>query len=383
MTLRHAKHLRTRPHWLRKCSLATGLIIIVYPIMVVMAATTSTTITSGNSLNVTCNGIQLSASRTSSTAFKLNCTGTIPTPTTQPPPTTTIPPSGNTGTLSSGPVYGLTIDDISNVSQVVATEQTLPVRPTTRVVFDWNSTSSYQPASYYASAIKSLDPVSNVMGELLDSSYEKGVSSSTFQTMVQSYIQTLGTSVNIWEIGNEVNGNWTGPYSTVATNLTNAYNAVAATGSHTALTLYSNEFAANNCGDGTSELTPVQYSQQYVSASVRDGLTYVFESYYPTQCGDTYPSSSQIASEMAALHALYPNALLGFGEVGLPNQASSSTDSTAETVMSWAYGLNPGLTYYVGGYFWWYGDEDLVPSTKPLYPFFVSALNAEKSALGG
>ena len=36
----------------------------------------------------------------------------------------------------------------------------------------------------------------------------------------------LGTSVDLWEIGNEVNGNWTGRYSTVEAKLTDAYRDV-------------------------------------------------------------------------------------------------------------------------------------------------------------
>ena len=26
--------------------------------------------------------------------------------------------------------------------------------------------------------------------------------------------------------------------------------------------------------------------------------------------------------------------------------------------MHWAYSLDPGVPYYVGGYFWWYGAQD-------------------------
>jgi hypothetical protein len=49
--------------------------------------------------------------------------------------------------------------------------------------------------------------------------------------------------------------------------------------------------------------------------------------------------------------------------------------------MSWGYGLKPGLSYYVGGYFWWYGSEDLASTSKPLYPTFVDALKSEQVAL--
>lgn len=306
--------------------------------------------------------------------------------TTTAPPATTATATTATATPvpseSSNPMYGLTIDDISNIDEVISMEESLPVKPTTRMVFDWRSTTSYEPASYYESAIKSLDRVSNVMGELLDSSYESGVSTATYSAMVQSYLSTLGSTVNIWEIGNEVNGNWTGPYSTVAGNVDAAYDDVSADGYASTLTLYANEYGPDNCGNGLSELTPVQFSEQYVPASVRDGLSYVFESYYPTLCDGTFPTSAQVATEMEALHALYPNALLGFGEIGLPDPVTNSTFVSAEQVMSWAYSLNPGLSYFVGGYFWWYGDEDLVPTSKPLYPVFLSALAAEQSALG-
>lgn len=27
--------------------------------------------------------------------------------------------------------------------------------------------------------------------------------------------------------------------------------------------------------------------------------------------------------------------------------------------MQWGYSLNPGPRYYIGGYFWWYGEEDV------------------------
>ena len=288
----------------------------------------------------------------------------------------TLSPIGASAQTSAEPLYGITIDNIGQINTTVSAESKLPNRPTTRVYFNVS-----EPASYYRAAVSKVHSVSNVMGELLDSSDATHITTSSFQTRVESYLSTLGVSVTIWEVGNEVNGNWTGPYSDGSAKLTEAYADVAAQGAVAALTLYANEFAADSCGDGVSELTPVQYSEQYVPASVRDGLAYVFESYYPTQCQNTYPTNALVATEMEQLHALYPNALLGFGETGLPRPATYRKLATAERVMSWAYGLNPGLPYYVGGYFWWYARQDAFTHKKLLMSHLAAAFRSESTAL--
>ena len=187
---------------------------------------------------------------------------------------------------------------------------------------------------------------------------EKAIAVAAFQTRVESYLHALGRQVSIWEIGNEVNGNWTGPYPTVAAKLTEAYDDVAAAGAKTALTLYANNFGPDHCGDGLAELTPVQFSKRYVPAAVRDGVSYVLLSYYPTQCGGREPSAAQLSQALRQLHGLYPGAALGFGEVGLPSPVTKASLATAAQIMRWAYALNPRLSYYIGGYFWWYAAED-------------------------
>ncbi|MGO8871921.1 MAG: hypothetical protein ACLQPH_11080 [Acidimicrobiales bacterium] len=275
------------------------------------------------------------------------------------------------------PIYGVTIDHISHIAATVAAEQSLPERPNTRVYFEVS-----EPAAYYQYAVARLHSVSSVMGELLDSSDATSITPAAYEARVQSYLATLGTSVDIWEIGNEVNGNWTGPYTNGATDIEEAYEAVSAAGSVSALTLYANEYGPDNCGDGTAELTPVQYSEQYVPPSVRDGISYVFESYYPTECGNTYPTSAEVATEMTQLHALYPKARLGFGEVGLPRPATKRTLATAERVMSWAYSLQPHLPYYVGGYFWWYSYQDVFWGKRLLADSLSDAFRTEAAALG-
>ena len=296
---------------------------------------------------------------------------------------TALPAAAHPGRAASRaahprPLFGVTVDSINGIGTIVAAERSLADRPTTRVYM-----SIHEPASYYADAVRQLDSVGTVMGELLDSSDARHIGVAAFQRRVESYLSVLGSSVGIWEVGNEVNGNWTGSYASGAAKLQEAYDDVAGTGAPTALTLYANEYGPDHCGDGDAELTPLQYSEDDVSPAVRNGVSYVLESYYPTQCDDVFPTDAQVASEMEQLRNLYPHALLGFGEVGLPRPVGPHTLATAERVMSWAYGLDPDVAGYVGGYFWWYAREDAFVGKAPLLAALGTAFDSERAALAG
>lgn len=299
---------------------------------------------------------------------------TVVSPATTSPATATAPPV--TQPAIPAAVFGVTADDVSDPSALAAELAALPFRPTVRVYFD-----VHQPASAYLAALQAIHPVANVMGELLDSSDEESISVSAFGARAASYVSALGQWVDVWEIGNEVNGNWTGPPDQVEAKLTEAYDAVAAAGGRSALTLYENDFGPDHCGDGPGELTPAQFSETYVPPSVRAGIDMVLLSYYPTQCGGAEPTSAVVAAAFARLHPLYPHAVAGFGEVGLPQPATAATAAQAEQIMSWAYSLDPGLDYYIGGYFWWYGAEDSLPPGAPLAGALRAAFLDEHQAL--
>jgi hypothetical protein len=84
------------------------------------------------------------------------------------------------------PLYGVTVDRIPHhVSKLTRALAALPRRATTRLYFEVNA-----PASAYLPALEQIHPVSAVMGELLDSSDERSISTEAFQTRVQSYLQT-------------------------------------------------------------------------------------------------------------------------------------------------------------------------------------------------
>lgn len=269
-------------------------------------------------------------------------------------------------------LYGVTADDVSDLSQLVASSRRLPAMPATRIYFDVS-----EPPAYYAAAVRRLHPVSYLMGELLDSSDETSISVAAYAKRARAYLDAFGTAIDIWEIGNEVNGNWTGPYRVVAAKLGAAYHAVATRHLRTALTLYYNV----GCGDGAGQLSPLDFSRRYVPRAVRDGLTYVFLSYYEDACGGIRPSPRAWTAYFRSLHALYPRALLGFGEIGLTGPVTARTMKAAKSLMRHYYGLPVRLPYYAGGYFWWYYAEDCLPyARKPLWRALSAAFRAEASA---
>jgi hypothetical protein len=269
-------------------------------------------------------------------------------------------------------LYGVTADDVSNVRQIVASSRNLPQTPVTRIYLDLA-----RPVSYYKTAISALHPVSYLMAELLDSSDAPHISTAAFGERVRSFLAAYRDQVDIWEIGNEVNGNWTGPYPDAAAKLSTAYQQVTARHARTALTLYYNV----GCGNGPAELDPVGFTRAFVPPKIRDGLTYVFLSYYEGDCAGNRPSARTWTAYFKALHTLYPHAQLGFGEIGLDNPVTSRTMSTAKSMISYYYGLPIHLPYYVGGYFWWYYYEDCLPyDTKPLWQALRRGFEAETAS---
>jgi hypothetical protein len=268
---------------------------------------------------------------------------------------------------------GVTADDVSAVAQLAASERHLSRMPVTRVYLD-----PRQPPAAYAAAIAALHPVSYLMGELLDSADETSISTATYASRVPAYLNAFGSSVDIWEIGNEVNGDWTGPYRVAAGKLAAAYRLTAARHLRTALTLYYNV----GCGDGPAELDPLAFSRRYVPAPVRDGLSYVFLSYYEDQCGGIRPSVGTWTGYFRRLHALYPGARLGFGEIGMTSPATPATTAAAAALIRRYYGLPIRLPYYAGGYFWWYYAEDCLPyQSRPLWRALDAGFRAEAAAL--
>jgi hypothetical protein len=262
------------------------------------------------------------------------------------------------------PLYGVTVDDISALSDVVTALGALPRRTTTRIVFD----ASEMPA-YYAQAVPAVHAVSYVLGTILDSSAVAQVSVSQYALRTSAYLAAFPTGVDVWEIGNEINGNWLGNAPDVASKMTQAFDLVKAAGQHTELTLY-------GCSDSGALYDMFDWVNANVPARMRSGLDYVLVSYYEGDCG---APRSDWPSVFQQLRQLFPTAGLGFGEVGYVdakgNDLALQNESAAATYLQKYYAMQIGVPGYVGGYFWWYFAEDMVPDTRPLFAVLRAAIH--------
>jgi hypothetical protein len=280
-------------------------------------------------------------------------------------PDAAVPDGTMMGTGSGAShLYGVTIDDISGLSTTVASLHALPRRPTARIVFD-----EAQPPSAYAAAVPAIAAAGDVMGEILDSYYVPTVSVQAYLARTQSYLDAFGQAVAIWEVGNEINGNWvdrtTGGVADVVAKMTGAYDLVTAAGGHTALTLY-------GCDDADHAHDMLVWAAANVPERMKTGLDYVLVSFYEGDCGVSAPDWP---ATFRQLRMIFPTAALGFGEVGAVDASGDRiTDpAIAAPYLQRYYGLLIDEPGYIGGHFWWYYVEDMLPTPSTMYSALSSA----------
>ena len=272
----------------------------------------------------------------------------------------TTPP---TGALPS-PLHGVTAADVSNLAALADALHGFSNMPTVRIVFDEG-----QPPSAYAQAVPTVHGVAHVLGEILDSEYVSQITPAAYVARTQSYLAAFPSTVDVWEIGNEINGEWLGATSDVVAKMTGAFDAVEAAGKPTALTLY-------GCSDAGASYDMITWVRANVPPRMRTGLEYVLVSYYEGDCGE---QRTDWQAAFAELRELFPNAGLGFGEIGHVNSNGDGL-TTVDPVGAAAYaakyyGMQINVPGYVGGYFWWYFSEDAVPKTKSFWSVLNSLMN--------
>ncbi|MGM3278036.1 hypothetical protein [Ralstonia sp. 24A2] len=258
--------------------------------------------------------------------------------------------AGPVGAMPAGPVplYGVTVDAVDNVSAVVDALSHLSRTPTVRIVFDEGMN-----APDYAASVAAIRRVAYVMGELVDSSTLKQYDVPQMRERATTYFDTLGHNVDLWEIGNEINGEWAGRTRDVVDKTLAAYAVIKQRGGRTALTLYYNE----GCSEAPSHAM-FDWSERNLPPDLRNGLDYVFISFYEDDCKIAPPDWRAVFDRLGQL---FPHAVLGFGEVGTRLAARKGA------LIAHYYGLSIAHPRFAGGYFWWYFRQDMVPRTRPLW----------------
>jgi hypothetical protein len=252
-------------------------------------------------------------------------------------------------------IYGVTIDTTDHLESTIASLKNLRFKPTVRIVFDQNTS-----ALKYEEAIKKLNQVSFVMGELADSFYMKKYTINEFQQLTLDYLNTFKKEVDIWEIGNEINGEWNGKTSDVVKKINFAFAEVKKRNQKTALTLYYNEDCWEN-----PEAEMFKWAEKNLTTDMKSNLDFVFISYYEDDCNNLQPNWTTV---FIKLSAMFPNSKLGFGEVG------TKYDNKKAEYLRRYYGMKIDVPNFVGGYFWWYFYQDMVPLSKPMWEVFNSSL---------
>lgn len=262
----------------------------------------------------------------------------------------------------SSKIYGVTLDAVDHIGDIATSLNHHSKRMTARVVFD-----EWIPASEYLSPVKKIRKVSSVMGEILDSYYFSQYSYSQYVDRVNEYIGTLGPYVDIWEIGNEVNGEWLGNSDSVIAKIYTAYKIAKGQNKAVSLTLYYNY----NCWSNQNN-EMFRWINTELPFKMRYGIDYLLVSYYEDDCNNYQPNWQVVFD---SLHVLFPNSRLGIGECG-----TTISSKKAEYITRY-YTMNIATPRYIGGYFWWYYKEDCVPYTRPLWQVLENAIGSGNGSI--
>lgn len=247
---------------------------------------------------------------------------------------------------------------------------------TTRIVFDFDKKNKLNADNYkrLTSLLHDSSARTFVMGEFLDSKQLPECSVDCFQNRVDNYLSVLGSNVDVWEVGNEVNGIWTGPdISATVKKINIAAQKVKDTGGATVLTLYYNK----ECASSNEEI--FNWIKNYSKDIKADNIDYVLASYYEDECKikndgkkvNRRPAPTEWKAffqtvQTAFAHSTGAPLKVGFGEVGTKNK-SAPKDEKLELIDYYYGTVNSTLSndkdlkdIYVGGFFWWQYKYDMV-----------------------
>lgn len=247
---------------------------------------------------------------------------------------------------------GLTLDQVPNPSKIVQVLKSLGKPVAVRIVFDEG-----MQAKDYLDEVKAIATVPGIMimGELCDSEAMPNYSLTEYKARAQTYLKVLGPYVHIWEIGNEINGDWLG--SNPGGKALAAHSIFKAAGKKTALTGYYN----CKCEDKNGPMA--NWLKNNIDSKLKQEVDYFFISYYEDDCENRVVANSEWTSVFNQMGVMFPKAQLGIGECGTTKKTKKSE------YMKRYYSMSIPNTRFIGGFFWWYGYQDLIASTTLVNTF--------------
>lgn len=254
---------------------------------------------------------------------------TTPVPAPGPSPMASPSPLVSAVPVVKEKMFGFTIDDVSNIPAIITTLKSLPAKPWVRIVFDEGVR-----AKDYTQAVDAIHPYAFIMGELLDSKFVKTCDGGCYEKRVKEYLSLL-PKVDLWELGNEVNGNWLGtnPWA----KFSNSLKLAKLAGKKTAITFYLEK-----------DLGMFPFITKTLSSEDKLNIDYALISFYAKDNDNWKPQSWNAIFEM--LGTLLPNAKLGMGECG-----DDRSEAQARAEFNSFYKNFPvDSPKFIGGFFWWY-----------------------------
>ena len=280
------------------------------------------------------------------------------------------------------PIHGVTIADNKDIrndkylNDVLKSVASLTSVPTVRLTYklEGSDIDKGAKASTYLPATRAISKNAYVFAEVVDSAYEFCFNVADDEARWKDYVSTLGDYVDIWEVGNEINGNWldnsdpipikgqTCPWKIpntthkdVITKMINAYHIVKKAGKTAVLTLYYEPNPACTTAMGPA-FDPITWATQNIPADMETGLDYVLLSYYRDKCLNFKPDLAALFTEF---HKMFPNAKLGMGEWGYSKKRPDKARLTK--LLNEGYGFHPNVPDWIGGVFFWEFGTDAVP----------------------
>ena len=260
-------------------------------------------------------------------------------------------------------IFGVTVDDSwygeVETDAIIEALRAMPVRPTVRIVM-----SSELQASEYRDLFSAISAVATVMAAPVDSYYMSAyMDVGSYLERFRAAYENLSPYVDIWEIGNEINGvDWIRQDpSLIVAKVLAANDFIREQGGQTALTVYYSDPADQDL---------FYWLTRHVPARLAGNVDFAFVSYYEDDNDGYAPDWEAVFGAMARF---FPNSKVGIGECG--NTAADATDRTKIAMAASYYGMERFGDRFAGGFFWWNWVQDCVPHQgNPVFAAINSAI---------